>query len=59
MDLSNSKVNVKVGKDTASLVEQLRSEYTFTNIEDTTKGYTRQQGKVTFTTPPCFKHFLR
>lgn len=52
MDLSNSKVEVWVGKDNVSVIEQLRSEYTFTNVENTTAGYTREQGRITFTTPP-------
>ena len=52
MDLSASKVKVFVGKDANNLVEQLRSAYTFTNIENDTAGYTREQGRITFTTPP-------
>tara|TARA_E500000331_G_scaffold227173_1_gene217457 strand:- start:10732 stop:26223 length:15492 start_codon:yes stop_codon:yes gene_type:complete len=53
MDLSSTKVKVYVGKDNDSLVEQLRSQYSYENIIDTTKSYTRQQGRVTFTTPPA------
>ena len=47
MDLD--KKNVKVYVDG---ILQLRSKYTFTNIDNTDKTYTRQQGKVLFTTPP-------
>ena len=35
-----------------SNIELLRSEYTFTNIKDTTKGYDRNIGRISFTTPP-------
>ena len=52
MDLSNSKVQVWIGKDNTTLVEKLRSEYTYKNVENTTAGYTREQGRITFTTPP-------
>ena len=33
-------------------VELLKSEYTYTNYEDNTKGYTRKQGRITFTLHP-------
>jgi hypothetical protein len=33
--------------------ELLRSEYSFTNIENTEKSYTRHQGRITFATPPA------
>ena len=33
-------------------VELLRSEYSYSNIVDTTKTYTREKGRILFTTPP-------
>tara|TARA_R110000851_G_scaffold76814_3_gene169042 strand:+ start:16317 stop:31109 length:14793 start_codon:yes stop_codon:yes gene_type:complete len=47
MDRKNTSTTVVV-----TGVELLRSEYTFTNIKDVTKGYDRELGQVTFTTPP-------
>ena len=47
MDLNTKKVKVTVDG-----IEQLRSAYTFENIENTDAGYTRYQGRVTFTKPP-------
>ena len=47
MDLNNTKVKVTVnGK------EKLRSEYTFQNIDNNDKSYTRQLGQIIFTRPP-------
>ena len=37
---------------TVSDVESLTSEYTFKNVADTTKGYTRYTGEIFFTEPP-------
>ena len=59
MDLSSSKVTVWVGKDNTKLVEQLRSAYTYTNVSNTTAGYKRQQGRITFTTPPKFDYKIK
>ena len=59
MELSNSKVSVLVGKDSTTLVEQLRSEYTYKNIDDTSKGYTRQQGQIIFTKPPAVGNTIK
>jgi len=59
MDLSSNKVNVQVGKDSTVLLEQLRSAYTYKNVEDTTKGYTRSQGRIVFTTPPTIGHVIK
>lgn len=46
MQLKSTTVKVTVDG-----LEALRSEYTFSNIEETTKGYTRQYGRITFTAP--------
>ena len=48
MDLRNTSVSVTVNG-----TEALRSEYTFENIEDTSKGYTRYTGRVIFNTAPA------
>ena len=48
MDIDLKKVSVSVDG-----VEQLRSKYTFENIENTDKSYTREQGKIIFTNPPA------
>ena len=47
MDLNLTKVSVYIDN-----ILQLRSKYTFVNVDDTTKSYTREQGKVIFVTPP-------
>lgn len=47
MELNTKKVNVYVDN-----ILQLRSKYTFENIENTDKSYAREQGKILFTTPP-------
>ena len=46
MQLKSTKITVTVDG-----LEALRSEYTFTNIKDTSKGYTRNYGRITFTAP--------
>ena len=38
-------------KVTVDGLESLRSEYTFDNIKDTSKGYTRNYGRITFSQP--------
>ena len=38
-------------KVTVDGLDSLRSEYTFENIKDTSKGYTRYYGRITFTPP--------
>ena len=38
-------------KVTVDGLDSLRSEYTFENIKDTSKGYTRYYGRITFTLP--------
>ena len=48
MDLDIKKVEVYVDN-----VLQLRSKYTFTNVEDITKTYNREKGRITFTNPPA------
>ena len=48
MDLDIKKVKIFVNG-----TEQLRSKYTFSNIENNDKSYTREQGKILFTTPPA------
>ena len=47
MDLDTKKVKVTVDG-----IEQLRSAYIVENLTNTDAGYTRQQGRVLFTTPP-------
>ena len=47
MDLRPSQIYI-----TISDVEALTSEYTFKNVADTTKGYTRYTGEIFFTEPP-------
>tara|TARA_B110000503_G_scaffold143116_1_gene242654 strand:- start:5811 stop:21632 length:15822 start_codon:yes stop_codon:yes gene_type:complete len=54
MDLNIKKVKVYVNNE-----EQLRSKYTFENIENTDKTYTREQGKILFTTPPALNAVIR
>jgi len=48
MDLDIKKVEVYIDNTL-----QLRSRYTFANIEDTTKTYNREKGRITFTKPPA------
>lgn len=48
MDLDRKKVTVSIdGKDL------FNSKYTFENVEDNSKTYTRQHGRVTFVDPPA------
>ena len=47
MNRNDTKVKVVIDN-----VELLRSEYTYTNVADTTKTYDRQKGRITFTVPP-------
>ena len=54
MDLDTKKVSVYVDN-----ILQLRSKYTFANIENTDKTYIREQGKVLFTTPPKVNAVVR
>ena len=44
--LKNTEITVTVDG-----LESLRSEYTFENISETTKGYSRKYGRITFTQP--------
>jgi len=44
MDLSRSTINVYVNNQ-----EALNSEYTYSNLLDTTKGYDRYYGQISFT----------
>ena len=48
MDLRNNTVQIFVDG-----TELLRSEYTFTNVTDTTKSYVRELGQILFTMPPA------
>ena len=48
MDLRPSQITI-----TVSNIESLTSEYTFANVVDTTKTYTRSKGRITFTEPPA------
>jgi hypothetical protein len=48
MDLNTTKVKVYIDGS-----ELLRSQYTFTNNEDTSKTYARQQGRIIFAEPPA------
>ena len=54
MDLNTKKVQVYVDN-----ILQLRSKYTYENIENTDKSYTREQGKILFTTPPKLGSVIR
>lgn len=44
MELRSTNITVTIDG-----LESLRSEYTFDNIEDTSKGYTRYYGRISFT----------
>ena len=46
MQIKNTEVSVLNDN-----IELLRSEYTFENVKDTTKGYTRYIGRITLTEP--------
>ena len=54
MDLDTKKVKIYVDN-----ILQLRSKYTFANIENTDKSYVREQGKVIFATPPKLNATIR
>ena len=54
MDLNLKKLNVYIDN-----ILQLRSKYTFKNIENTDKSYSREQGNVIFTTPPKLNAVIR
>ena len=47
MDLKTTLVKVYINNR-----ELLRSEYSYTNIKNTEKNYTRSQGRIIFATPP-------
>ena len=47
MNLNGAKVKIFI-----SGVELLKSEYTISNFEDTTKSYTRKRGRIIFEVPP-------
>ena len=48
MDLRTNTVEITVSGELA-----LQSEYTYENVKDTSKGYDRYFGRVTFTKPPA------
>ena len=54
MDLSKSTVNVYVNNQ-----EALNSEYTYSNLLDTTKGYDRYYGQILFTESPANAQTIR
>ena len=54
MDLSKSTVNVYVNNQ-----EALNSEYTYSNLLDTTKGYDRYYGQILFTEAPANSQTIR
>ena len=54
MDLDTRKVKVYIND-----IEQLRSKYTYSNIENNDMSYTREQGKVIFATPPALDAVIR
>ena len=54
MDLDNKKVKVYVDN-----ILQLRSKYTYENIENADKSYVREQGKILFATPPKLNAVIR
>ena len=41
MNLNGAKLKIYIDG-----VELLKSEYTYSNFEDTSKGYTRKQGRI-------------
>ena len=47
MNLNDTKVKIVIND-----VELLRSEYTYENVVDDSKTYSRQKGRIRFTTPP-------
>jgi hypothetical protein len=47
MNLNGAKIKIYIDG-----VELLKSQYTYNNYSDDTKGYTRKRGRVVFTTPP-------
>jgi hypothetical protein len=47
IDLNNDKVQIFVDG-----IEQLRSKYTYSNVEDNTSTYTREKGRIIFAKPP-------
>jgi len=54
MDLNTKKVSVYVDN-----ILQLRSKYTYENIKNNDKLYTREKGKIIFTTPPKLDAVIR
>ena len=54
MDVDKKKLKVY-----ADGILQLRSKYTFENIDNTDKTYTRQQGKILFATPPKLNSVIK
>jgi hypothetical protein len=48
LDLRTTTVEILINDQ-----EALRSEFTFKNVLDTSKGYDRYQGRITFTEPPA------
>jgi hypothetical protein len=54
MDLALKKVSVYVDN-----ILQLRSKYTYENIENLDKSYAREQGKILFATPPKLNAIIR
>jgi len=54
MDLDTKRVNVYVDN-----ILQLRSKYTYENIENTDKSCNREQGKILFATPPALDTVIR
>ena len=47
MDVDRKKVSITIDNQ-----ELLSSKYTYKNVENTDKTYTRQNGRITFATPP-------
>ena len=47
MNLNGAKIKIYIDG-----VELLKSQYTYSNFQDKTKGYTRNRGRITYTTPP-------
>ena len=50
--------NLKTISVTVDGREMLRSEYTYSNNENTAAGYTRQQGRIDFTRPPALNSVI-
>ena len=53
MDLRTNKLEIIIDGE-----KQLRSQYTYENVKDTTKSYTRSLGRINFVTPPALNSVI-